>query len=207
MTEEEIDDLLIKLATAKVAQYQRRDPIYTPPDDLPEGIDSSIVELIWYVGAKPSRAEMIAHGLSAEQTDAALARKKAQLGIIEPNDLIPIPPDLAAQIDADLRAALAEEPEDIPRRLDERVVKEITELKVEIYSNEGQHRGRPHVAVTLQDDKISISLDDPPVVLTPGRYRGQAGAVKVVTKHRTLLLDIWNSTRPDDQRLPDKPKK
>ncbi len=207
MTDEEIDALLIKLASAKVAQYQRRDPAYTPPDDLPEGIDSSIIELFWYVGAKPSRAELIAHGLSEQQADAALARKKAQLGIIEPEDLIPIPPDLAAQIDADLRAALEEEPEGTPRRLDERVVQEITELRVEIYSNEGQHRGRPHVAVVLQDGKVSVSLDDPPVVLTPHGYRGEASAVKVVTKHRTLLIDKWNSTRPDDQKLPVKPKK
>lgn len=40
MTDEEIDDLLIKLAAAKVAQYQKRDPAYTPPDDLPEGIEA-----------------------------------------------------------------------------------------------------------------------------------------------------------------------
>jgi hypothetical protein len=73
---------------------------------------------------------------------------------------------------------------------------------VEIYFNEGQHRGRPHVAVVLPDGKVSVSLEDPPTLLTPHGYRGEASALKVIKKHLIRLKKLWDDTRPDDQKLP-----
>lgn len=204
MNQEEVADVLIKLSAQKVAQFQKRDPAYTPPTDLPAGIEGDICALVWYVGAKPSRDELIALGATAEQADIALAVLKDTLRIVEPSDLVPIPVDLALTLQTELREAFAAEPEDTPQRLDERVVDWITEYRVEIYSNEGQHRGRPHVAVVLPDGKISVSLDDPPMILTPHGYRGEASARKVVTKYRDQLLELWHDTRPDDQKLPSK---
>lgn len=113
-------------------------------------------------------------GASDEQIARALGRQKYTLGIVEAHDLVPIPADLARQIATDLETALAEEPADGWQRLDEKVVDFISEARVEIYYNEGQHRGRPHVAVILKDGKVSVSLDDPPVLLTKNGYRGDA---------------------------------
>jgi hypothetical protein len=101
-----------------------------------------------------------------------------------------------------LRAWLAEEPQDSVRRLDEKVVNWIAEHRVEIYFNEGQHRGRPHVAIVLPDGKVSVSLENPPVLLTPHGYRGEASALRVVNKYRERLQQLWDDTRPDDQKLP-----
>jgi len=204
MTQEEISDVLIKLSAKKVARFQHRDPAYSPPSDLPQGIESDICALVWYVGAKPSRDELIKHGATAEQADIALATLKKTLGIIEPSELRPIPVDFALTLQSELRDAFAAEPADGLQPLDERVIDWITEYRVEIYSNESQHRGRPHVVVVLPGGKISVSLDDPPTILTPHGYRGEASALKVVTKHRDRLLDVWHTTRPDDQKLPSK---
>lgn len=204
MTDDEVMGLLNRLAGEKVARYQKRDAEYIPPEDLPPNIEGDICALVWYVGFLPSCDELIAHGAQKEQVSAALAKQKASLRIIEPSDLVPIPTNLAAELDGDLRAALAEEGESVPRQLDEKVVKWITEHRVEIYFNEGQHRGRPHVAVVLPDGKISVSLDDPPVLLTPHGYRGEASALKVVKKHLQPLRTLWDETRPDDQKLPIK---
>lgn len=204
MRQEDIQDRLIKLSAQKVARFQRREAGYIPPTDLPQGIEGDICALVWYVGAKPSRDELIGLGATSEQADLALAALKKTLGIIEPSDLVPIPVDLALSLQSELREAFAAEPASTPQRLDERVVGWITEYRVEIYSNESQHRGRPHVAVVLPDGKVSVSLDDPPAILTPHGYRGEASALKVVTKHRERLLELWHSTRPDDQKLPSK---
>lgn len=202
MTDDEVIDLLNTLVGRKVAQYQRREPGYEPPAGLPTGIDRDITALVWYVGAKPSRDELIAQGAEDGQVDAVLAAMKARLLIIEPSDLAPLPPDLTQAFARDLKDAIGEAPEDGPQSLEERVIREISEFRVEIYTNEGQHRGRPHVAVSLPGGKVSISLDDPPNLLTPHGLRFENEALKVVEKHRERLLVIWHETRPDDQKLP-----
>ena len=63
-----------------------------------------------------------------------------------------------------------------------------------MYGNESRHPGRPHVKVHLKDDAISVSLDDPPQILTPtGGMRGERSAIKTVKKYRQ---DFYNySTR------------
>lgn len=205
MTDDEVKDFLYRRSAERVAHYQKRTPGSAIPSELPSEIDGDIRALVWYVGAKPSRDDIFAAGATTEQVDAALADLKICLGIIEASDIVAIPTDLASEVTRDLQEALAEEPEGHLRRLDERWIKSIAEARVEIYSNEGQHRGRPHVVVILADGKVSVSLDDPPVLLTPHGYRGEASALKVVAKHRTRLRQIWDETRPDDQRLPTQP--
>jgi hypothetical protein len=199
MTNDEVKDFLLKVSTERFAAWQRGKIVSEFPQ-LPPNPD--ICAQLWYVGVVPSRDALVAAGATSEQIDAAMSALKAELAIIEPLDLVPIPTELALEIEADLKKALAEEPDSQRQRLDERLVNWITEYRVEIYSNEGQHRGRPHVSVFLPGGRVSVSLDDPPILLTPNGYRGEASAVKVVQKYRVKLLALWNDTRPDDQRLP-----
>lgn len=204
MTDEEVDNLLSALMARRVAAWQQGKLGPGLPGGVPEGTEADICAITWHIGMKPSRDGLLAAGATVEQVEAALAARKRLLDIIEPDDLVPIPPDLAEDIDRDLRAALLEESDDLRRRLDEKHVDWITEHRVEIYLNEGQHRGRPHVAVVLPDGKVSISLDDSPVLLTPHGYREEASALKVVRKHLSRLRKLWDDTRPDDQKLPER---
>lgn len=86
------------------------------------------------------------------------------------------------------------------RRLYQRV-SYINQFRVEIWPNEGKHRGRPHVAVTLPRGQISISLDDPPEILTPKRLPHEREALAIITQYRERLIDFWDESRPDTQRL------
>lgn len=200
MTDEEVKELLIKLACQRVAAWQRGQMAYRAPDDGPE-VRGDIKAIVWYVGVRQVRASLATHGATVEQIAGAVAALKQDLDIIEAEDLVQIPNDLAREFAEDLRGVLALEPEEILQRLDEKLVDFITDARVEIYLNESQHRGRPHVAVVLQDGKVSVSLDDPPVLLTPHGYRGEASALKVVKKHLPALRKLWDDTRPDDQKL------
>jgi hypothetical protein len=76
------------------------------------------------------------------------------------------------------------------------------QLRVEIYPNEGQHRGRPHCKVTYARRVAgSFGLPDGEP-LHPGRLGPhEAAARKLVRKHGRRLLDDWFHYRPDDQRL------
>ncbi|WP_105434802.1 hypothetical protein [Neorhizobium tomejilense] len=201
MTDEELEKLLLDWSSARFVDWQNG-KITLRQGEAPAGFEDSIHEILWYVGVKPLRGRLLEAGALESQIDAAFAARRQLHGIVEPADLVVIPADLEIEIDSDLRAFLEEEPESSMRRLDEKHVDWIKELRVEIYLNESQHRGRPHVAVFLPDGKISVSLQDPPVVLTPKQLRGEASARKVVEKHLVRLLKLWETTRPDDQRLP-----
>lgn len=200
--QEEVDKLLITLGAKRFAAWQRNEQLDPPPETIPQGSESSLRALLWYVGFAPSRKMLEREGAKQDQINAALAAMKDLLGVVEASDLVTIPADLAREIDEDLRAALVDESEGGLRRLDEKVVNWISEHRVEIRLNESQHRGRPHVVVVLPDGAISVSLDSPPVLLTPHGYRGEASALKVVKKHLKELRKLWDETRPDDQRLP-----
>lgn len=204
MTDDEVATLLTKFSSQRVAAWQRGELGHETPFGAPSGIEDNICEIVWYIGSKPSRESLLAAGAKPEQIDAAMSTQKSTLGIVEPSDLVNIPTELNEAIKADLGAALSDEPETAVQRLDEKWVKWVKEIRVEIYFNEGQHRGRPHVAIFLQDGKVSVSLEDPPVLLTPNGYRGESSALKVVAKHRVGLLELWNETRPDDQKLPNR---
>lgn len=187
MTDDEAYELLLKLAAQRVAKH---------------GLEDRIDVSFWCVGAVPSRNDLIAGGATPEQADSALARLKATLHIADPPDTASIPADLALEMAQDLEGTLNGSPVDTRRRLDEKLAKWIGEYRVEIYTNEGKHRGMPHAVVTLPDGQVSVSLNDPVRVLTPHGYRDEATAVKVVRKHRRKLLKLWHATRPGDQKLP-----
>lgn len=203
MTDEDVEELLKRLSTRKVKALQDGE-LPSVDAQLTTEIKSSLCSLLWYVGAKYSEQELITAGATQDQVATAMTNYKTLLQIIEESDSAEIPDELAESIKKDLREALLEEPADTRSRLDEKVAAWIKEYRIEIYLNESQHRGRPHVAVVLPDGKISVSLDDPPVVLTPNGLRGEAAALKVVEKHREQLRKLWDDTRPDDQKLPSR---
>jgi hypothetical protein len=160
------------------------------------------LEVLWDEGYVPASKLLIAKGVPAEQVKAEMAKVKGLLDIIEPSDLIAFPPDLHDELVNDLRAEISNEPPLALLRLDERVVKFISDFRVEMWSDESQHAGRPHVKVHLKNGAISVSLDLKPQNLTPrGGLIGEASALKVIKKHRKKLLKLWHKTRPDTQKL------
>ena len=163
------------------------------------------LEVLWDEGYVPAREALISQGVSAADIDVQLAKVKELLDIVEPGEFVAFPEKLHNQLITELASELASEPPLKKQRLDERVVKAITEFKIEMFSNESKHAGRPHVKVHLKGGAVSISLENPPVNLTPtGGIVGEALAIKVVAKYRKKLLKLWNDTRPDDQKLPSR---
>lgn len=81
----------------------------------------------------------------------------------------------------------------------------ITDFKVVVRPNEGQHRGRPHCVVQMDRGAPEVSVD----ILTGEILAGNPGPwrhtiTKAILEHSAALKDFWDSLRPDDQRLPDR---
>jgi hypothetical protein len=189
MTEEQVKDLLISLST-KLA---------TPVLNTTE---ADICKLLWKFGFKPASIILKQQGVPPAAIDIAMSFYKSLWEIVEPSDLVVLPDNLERKMLDSYRDEISANPPQELQRLDERVIKEITEFRVEMYGDEARHAGRPHVKVYLQDGAISISLDDPPINLTPkGSMRGLDAALKVIGEFRSLLLDRWHQTRPDTQKL------
>jgi hypothetical protein len=200
MTYEEIEDRLRKEACRLVVPFINR--VARPRPTLTQS-DCGL-EVLWDEGYVPASTRLIDQGVPPVQIKAQMDKVKALLGIIEPSDLISFPPDLHDELVTDLKAEIVNEPPLAMLRLDERVVKEISEFRVEMCSNESQHAGRPHVRVHLKNSAISVSLDPEPQNLTPrGGLIGEASALKVIKKHLKMLLDLWQQTsqklKKDDQ--------
>ncbi len=87
-----------------------------------------------------------------------------------------------------------------PNMLLEKQYPEIKLFKVSIWPNESQHRGRPHCAVRHDKGQVSVDIMTGEVIAgDPGRW---ASAIKhAVLQHSSELQELWNSTRPDDQKL------
>ena len=88
------------------------------------------------------------------------------------------------------------------RRLDEKQYPEIQNFKVEIWPNEGKHRGRPHCKVTTDKGAVTVDIETGEIIV------GQAGKWEVaisksVKAHKAGLHKMWDETRPDDQKLTD----
>ena len=198
MTDKDVEDRLREEANRLAVPFLNR--VVAPRPSLTQS-DRGL-EVLWDEGYIPASEILIASGVSEAQVKAEMAKVKVLLDIIEPTDLISFPSDLHQALVDDLMIELANEPPPTVQRLDERVVPFITELRVEMWSNESQHAGRPHVKVHLKDCAISVSLDPEPVNLTPrGGLVGEASALKVIKKNRGKLLKLWHKTRPDTQRL------
>jgi hypothetical protein len=84
--------------------------------------------------------------------------------------------------------------------LTEKTYPEIDAFKVEIFPNEGRHRGRAHCRVTTDDGSVSVDIETYEIIAgEPGRWARSIR--KAVEEHHAGLLALWNQTRPDDQRL------
>jgi len=199
MPKKSVEDRLRETAVKRAVPFLNGE-VAVPHSDTYSG---SGLEILWDEGYLPARATLIAQGVAAADIDLQLTKVKELLDIVEPGDLVAFPEELHGKLITDIASEIASEPPLKRQRLDERVVRAITEFKVEMFSNESKHAGRPHVKVHLKGGAVSISLDDPPESLTPtGGIVGEASAIKVVAKNRKTLLKLWNDTRPDDQKLP-----
>jgi len=198
MPEKSVEDLLRETAIQRAVPFLSGETAVRHSNTY----SGSGLEILWDEGYLPARATLIAQGVPAADIDLQLAKVKELLDIVEPSDLVAFPADLHGKLITEIASEIASEPPLKRQRLDERVVRAITEFKVEMFSNESKHAGRPHVKVHLKGGAVSISLDDPPESLTPtGGIVGEASAIKVVAKNRKTLLALWNETRPDDQKI------
>jgi hypothetical protein len=198
MTDTEVEDLLRREACRRAVPALNGD-VAPKPSHTQSGRG---LEVLWDEGYVPASKRLIETGVPERQVKAEMAKVKALLDIIEPADLISLPQKLHDELAKNFRAEISNEPPLTKLRLDERVVKFISDFRVEMWSNESQHAGRPHVKVHLKEGAISISLDPQPKNLTPrGGLIGEATALKVIKKHRKKLLKLWRETRPDPQKL------
>ena len=83
-------------------------------------------------------------------------------------------------------------------------LKEVTvalpQFKVVIRPNESQHRGRPHCLIAMGEK--SAVFDIVTGELMAGTLKSwNRTAEKAVKLHSPELLEVWNDTRPDDQKL------
>lgn len=202
MTDDEVSAMFRELAV-RLAKPVLNGEVATP-DSSVQGNDDTFT-ILWEHGYLPGRDTLRQKGASEPQIQRALAEFKRLGGIIEVKDLVQFSPNLASDIQAAFFAELPHEPPIAVFRLDERIVRKITAFRVEMFTDEGPHPGRPHVKVHLKSGAISISLDDPPVNLTPrGGLVGEASALKTIAQFRESLLAQWEDTRPDTQKLKDK---
>ncbi len=102
----------------------------------------------------------------------------------------------------------------LARRLDHVIAREsgleikrvvfVRQRRILFYSDESKHRGRPHCIVELSRDhrpKIDIATGDV-IEGDAGPYWRHLRRFVADEDVRRQLLDIWDETRPDDQRLP-----
>jgi hypothetical protein len=198
VTDEQVERNLVRLACRRVVPFLNGT---ARPRRTRTQSDYSL-KTLWDEGFVPASRRLITDGVPPNHLKTAMNKFKRLLGIVEPDDLIFFPATLQKQLINELKAEVANEEPLATLRLDERVVSEISEFRVEMWSNESQHAGRPHVRVHLKNGIISVSLDPEPVNLTPrGGLIGEASALKVIKKYLKVLLDLWYRTRPDTQKL------
>lgn len=192
---------LVAHATKLAAPYFNGEKSRNGDDESLLGSEMSRV--LWQYGFIPAYNALNAIEEDRAELLNALESYKALLDVVEEKDRTQLPPALLEQLSAEFDALLPTEPDLAEQRLDERTISEITEFRVVMFTDEGKHAGRPHVRVYLRTGHISISLDDPPCILTKsGGHVGEASALKTIAKHRDMLLKRWDETRPDTQRLP-----
>lgn len=73
-------------------------------------------------------------------------------------------------------------------------------LRIEIWPNESQHRGRPHCRVSKPPKFASFTIPDGELLVGDLRP-DEREATKLVQSHGEELLGLWHRMRPDDQKL------
>lgn len=90
--------------------------------------------------------------------------------------------------------------EDGLHELNERLYKEIEDFRVIFYSNESKHPGRPHCTIQIDGKTANYDLKSLEAIVGDlGRWKRTVR--KVLAEHQEKLLQFWEDTRPDDQRL------
>jgi hypothetical protein len=69
-----------------------------------------------------------------------------------------------------------------------------------IRPNESQHRGRPHCLIVMGEDSATFDIDTGKLLAGTLKSWNRT-AEKVVANHSAELREVWDKTRPDDQRL------
>lgn len=86
-------------------------------------------------------------------------------------------------------------------------LKEVTvslpEFEVIIRTNESQHRGRPHCLIAMGENSPTFDIETGQLLAGTLKSWNRT-AEKDVKRHSGTLLQVWNDTRPDDQKLPPK---
>ena len=146
------------------------------PFSLEQAISKRGWEILWECGYRKAGVELIDAGEERQLVKTQLLKLKDHFEIVEKQDVVTFPNWLEQRLQ--------------------------TEFRVKMYTDERKHRGRPHVAAYLKNGKISASLEDPQINLTPsGGLVGEAKALKVIKKNRKALLQLWDQTRVDSQQL------
>lgn len=66
-------------------------------------------------------------------------------------------------------------------------------IRIEMHTNEANHRGMPHCHAKYRNKEVSISLKDYSVVFSNGMDgKHQKMAVKCVQQNIELLRELWN---------------
>jgi hypothetical protein len=83
----------------------------------------------------------------------------------------------------------------------EKTYPEVDQFKIEVFPNEGKHRGRPHCRVTTDKGAITVDLASFEILA------GDAGpwnhtVKKVIADNAVGLMKFCDTLRPDDQKLP-----
>jgi len=213
MTNKEIESALISAAASRIVPILKGEKAY-PEDSW--SAPGQISETYWEHGIRHVREDVIHMGADPNRVDEVIAELKMTMGGHVLDDFIALPEDLLEDMNVDYEEYLADEAQQTINgpdgllmaivNLDERRISDVEGFRVEMFSNESQHAGRPHVKVYVGGNAISVSLnDDPPeIIASPnGKLQGQDAAVHAVAKHRLRLLRIWYETRPEDQKLKD----
>ncbi len=194
---EDVRERMIALACQAAKPYLNKENDFRVSREL----EGDICGILWAYGFLKIRCADLDAEIDEDQFQEHLKFFGSMLNFGQTGPTIEFPERLAQELASDLEREWqldAETAEFLPEFL----VPGIAEYRVEMFHNESKHPGRPHVKVTIKGVAVNISLDDEPLPLTPVRnVRGLVGALKVIKKHRQQLLDLWDRTRPDDQRL------
>ena len=143
---------------------------------------------------KAGQDPAIVEGLLAE------ALRVADVGLLTPDDGMPVSDALVAELVAEAAAADADH---VTRRsLLEKLINTPTGYRMFVFPNESKHQGKPHLTVHIGDEKVNISISRTPEVLAGDpELRGIGGVLKVIKKKHRALRKEWDASRPDDQKL------
>jgi hypothetical protein len=153
--------------------------------------------------ARTTAEEMLDEGgdsaaVAALREDALSRSDSGQL--IKHSDVL-VSPDLQEILTASFKAAGGRRLSPVGLLVEKRLTT-ASGYPVYLYSNESKHPGRPHVTIVLGEERVNVTIEPNPVVLVGNkRAKGLKAAMQAVAASHAALLEEWNATRPDDQRL------